>query len=102
MALADTMGAEEPSGGGLREALRTGPTAGSGVAKTPRQGALPWQCGGSSFWHWVYLTGGVLGLEAGPREDGHAAGKSAGGDGDDKEEVLPSCPAQATDFIRQV
>lgn len=47
-------------------------------------GRCPGNVGGSSFRHWVYLTGGVLGLEAGPREDGHAAVKCAGGDGDDE------------------
>lgn len=28
--------------------------------------------GRSSFWPWVHPPGGVLGLEVGPREDGHA------------------------------
>lgn len=43
--------------------------------------------GGLSSWHWVYITRGVPGLGAGPREDGQAAMNSTWGDMEMDKEV---------------
>lgn len=67
----------------LHSQLRSSPNTTPGGQRS--EALAMW--GGPSSWRWVYLTRGVPGLGAGPREDGHTAVTSAWGDMEMDKEV---------------